>query len=162
MSADPTRETYPLLFAVVQQHVDYYQESGEYVSKTHILSDLQKDSQYAKLMQEAGLNPAHPNALRTFRRLFWTVVRYYMKPDTGWWARAGGRHASFFHSSWGTPEDCRDATNLRIRQREQDQTRLDQLVAITEEKCGQLGWVFDPQFDDAGLLVAVEVWQAPV
>jgi hypothetical protein len=160
MSVDPSVETYPLLFAVVQQHVDYYRESGEYVSKAHILGDLRKDSQYGELMAEAGLDARHPNAVRTFRRLFWQVVRYYMNSGTGWWARSGGRNSSFFHTDWGTPEDCRDATNLRIRQREQDQTRLRQIVDITETKCGQFGWVFDPQYDDAGSLAAVEVWKA--
>lgn len=160
MSVDPSPSTYPLLFAVVKQHIDYYREAGEYPSKSHILSDLRKDSQYSALLREAGIEPGHANAMRTFRRLFWEVVRHYMNPDTGWWARSTGRSASFFHVTWGTPEDCRDATNLRIHQREQDTRRLEQIYHITEEKCGQLGWVFDPQRDEEGHLVAVEVWAA--
>lgn len=160
MSAEPTRDTYPLLFAVVQQHVEYYRDSGEYVCKSHIAADLRKDSQFAALLEEAGLSADHPNAVRTFRRVLWQVVRYYMRSTTGWWARSYGRNASFFHESWGTPEDCRDAMNLRIRDRERDETMLQRLCTITEDKCGQLGWVFDPQHDESGLLVSVEVWKA--
>lgn len=159
MSADPTTETNPLLFAVVQQHVDYYREAGEYVSKAHIAGDLRKDSQFEALLEEAGIRPSHPNTMRSFRRLLWPIVRHYMNGRTGWWARTYGKNSSFFHEAWGTPEDCRDALNLRIRDREKDQTALQRLYTITEEKCGQFGWNFDPQYDADGVLSCVDVWK---
>lgn len=159
MPADPTVGTHPLLFAVVQQHVEYYFQSEERTSRGSILADLKKDSQYQEMLEEAGLDPTHQNAASAFRQLYWFVVRKYMSPKTGWWARTGGTRAVFFHESWGTPEECRDAVNFRIRQREQDQASLKRLVEITETKCGQLGWSFDAQFDDVGMLVHVDVWK---
>lgn len=159
MSADPTPETHPLLFLVIEQHVSYYRDAGEYVSKAHIVSDLRKDSQFGAMLEEAGIAADHPNTLRTFRRVAWPAVRRYMNTRAGWWARTYGKNASFFHEDWGTPEDCRDAANLRINDREKDEAALQRLLAITEQKCGQLGWSFDPQFDD-GALVKVEVWKA--
>ncbi len=158
MSADPTVQTHPLLFAVVQQHVAYYREAGEYVSKTHIAADLKKDSQFAAILAEAGIQTDHGNAFRTFRRLLWPVVRHYMGSNVGWWARTYGRNASFFHEDWGTPEDCRDSLNRRLKDREKDEAALQRLYAVTETKCGQLGWSFDPQYDDRGALVHVDVW----
>jgi len=159
MPADPSVETHPLLFAVVNQHVDYYQESQERISKAYILADLQKDSQFGAMLEECGLNPEHDNAMRAFRRVYWYVVRLYMNPKTGWYARSTGASASFFHEDWGTPEELRDALNIRIRDREKDEAALKRLYGITETRCGQLGWVFDPQFDEAGVLVHVEAWK---
>lgn len=159
MSADPTFQTHPLLFAVVEQHVTYCHEAGEHVSKSHIESDLRKDSQFQEILEEAGIQPGHHNALRAFRRILWPVVRLYMNNRTGWWARSYGKHASFFHEDWGSPEDCRDALNLRIRDREKDQAVLERLLSITETKCGQLGWSFDAQRNDDGSLVHVDVWE---
>lgn len=159
MSADPTVETHPLLFAVVQQHVDYYKEAQERTSKAHILADLRKDSQFGEMLDEAGLQPEHPNSLRAFRRIYWYVVRLYMQPKTGWYARSTGANAVFFHEDWGTPEECRDALNIRIRDREADQAALERLVEITETRCGQLGWSFDASYDESGDLVRVDVWK---
>lgn len=159
MSADPTVETHPLLFAVVQQHVDYYKEAQERTSKAHILADLRKDSQFGEMMDEAGLQADHPNSLRAFRRIYWYVVRLYMSPKTGWYARSTGASAVFFHESWGTPEECRDALNIRIRDREADQVALQRLVEITETRCGQLGWSFDASYDERGDLIRVDVWK---
>jgi hypothetical protein len=159
MSADPTKETNPLLFAVVQQHVEYYRDAGEYTSRNHIAGDLRKDSQFEAILDEAGIHANHVNTMRAFRRVLWPVVTHYQNQRTGWHARSYGKNASFFHESWGTPEDFRDALNLRIRDRERDQAVLQRLYAITEEKCGQLGWAFDPQFDDENSLVRVEVWK---
>lgn len=159
MSADPTVETHPLLFAVVQQHVNYYKEAQERTSKAHILSDLRKDSQFGEMLDEAGLKPEHPNSLRAFRRIYWYVVRKYMCPATGWYARSTGTNSVFFHEDWGTPEECRDALNIRIRDREADQVALERLVEITETRCGQLGWSFDASYDDVGALVRVDVWK---
>lgn len=158
MSADPTVHTHPLLFAVVVQHVTYYHEAEEHVSKSHIESDLRKDSQFELILEEAGIKSGHPNSLRAFRRILWPVVRHYMNNRTGWWARTYGKNATFFHEEWGSPEDCRDALNLRIRDREKDQAVLNRLLLITETKCGQLGWSFDAQFSDEGDLVHVDVW----
>lgn len=160
MSADPTRETHPLLFGVVEQHVTYYRASGEYVSRNSIVADLKKDSQFGRMVDEAGINAESPNAMRAFRRVAWPVVCHYMSTRSGWWARRYGKFAEFFHEEWGTPEDCRDCANLRIRDRQKDEVALRTIVAICERKCGQLGWAFDPQYDDAGRLERVEVWAA--
>lgn len=159
MSSDPTVETHPLLFAVVQQHVDYYKEAEERPTKAAILADLRKDSQFGEMLEEAGLQPDHVNTLRAFRRIYWYVVRLYMNRRTGWIARSTGTNAIFFHKDWGTPEELRDAINLRIRDREVDQAALDEIVEITETRCGQLGWSFDASYDERGDLVRVDVWK---
>jgi len=159
MSANPNVKTHPLLFAVVQQHVTYYYESQEYTSRSHIESDLRKDSQYLSLLEESGINFEHPNARSAFRSVFWHVARQYMKPSTGWWARSRGTRTQFFHEDWGTPEDLRDAINLHIADREHDQRSLRRLVEITETKCGQLGWSLDQQFSESGELAHVETWK---
>lgn len=159
MSANPTVETHPLLFAVVQQHVEYYKEAEERITKAQILADLRKDSQFAEMLDEAGLQPDHLNTLRAFRQIYWYVARQYMNPKAGWYACSTGASAVFFHEDWGTPEECRDAVNIRIRDREKDQAALNRLVQITETRCGQLGWSFDAQYDEQGVLVHVDVWK---
>lgn len=161
----PTRATHPLLYLVMDEHFDYYKATGtegppEYVTRRNIEIDFHKDSRFKDLCAEAGLDPAHLNAKRTFRRLVWPIISEYVSARHGWWAKSTGRGASFFHESWGTPEDCRDAINVRLQEREKDNSALTRLLAITETKCGQLGWSFDPQYDDAGALQRVEVWSA--
>lgn len=161
MALDPTPESHPQLFAIVKYHIDYYHESGEYVSKRGVEKDIRKDYNYRDLLVESGLDPSHENAERSFRRVLWPVVRYYMRPSNGWWAKSYGRAAVFFHESFGTPEDGRDSANLRIRDRETDAVALKRILSFTEAKCGQLGWTFDPQYDvDTGALERVEVWKS--
>lgn len=158
---DPSRDTHPLLYDLVKLHVDYYREAGEYVSRRSIETDIRKDSAWPDVLREAAIDETHPNARAAFRRVLWPVIGHYMNPDTGWWAKSYGQGALWYHESFGTPEDGRDASNLRIRDRERDEKRLMQVVHWTETKCGQLQMVFDPQFDDdTGQLVRVEVWAA--
>jgi hypothetical protein len=157
---DPTPETHPLLFALAKQHVDYYRDAAEYVSKRSVEIDIHKDSSLGEVLREAGLDPTHHNAKRSFRPILWPVVRCYMNPDAGWWSKSRGRGAMFVHESFATPEDCRDAANLLIQDREGDRRTLARIVELTEEKCGQFKFVFDPQFSDGGDLVRVEVWAA--
>lgn len=150
----------PSLDASIEYHVAYYREAQEYVSRRSIEADLRKDPSYPAYLREAGIDPTHPNAARTFKRVVWPIIRRHLNPDAGWWARRYGTDAEFFHETFGTPEDFRDCVNLRIRDREKDVAKLERVYALTEQRCGQLGWSFDPQFDDDGDLVAVEVWKA--
>lgn len=154
-----TKKEYPLLYLAVGTHVDYYKQAQEYVGRGLVVADLRKDSQFPAMLAEASVDADGATALSTFEKVAWQVTKLFMNTRTGWWARKYGRQSEFFHEDWGTPEDWRDCINLRLKDREKDQAAIDRAVAICEDKCGQLGWSFDPQYDEAGALAHIEVWK---
>lgn len=142
----------------VRAHVEYYQEAEERVSRRSIVADLRKDSQYWRFVEDLGLNPGHRDVHKQFSRLAWDVVRRYMSTRKGWWAISRGTRCVFVHQTWATPEEWRDVCNFRIHQRDQDQAKLTLAISLTQARCAMDNYAFDPQYDDAGSLVRVEVW----
>lgn len=159
VSTDPSPASYPQLYTSVKHYVDRHYEDKRYLAKLEVQQHLEDSILRDDYLREAGLDPAHPNAMPTFRQVLWKVVRHYACPKTGWWSKSRGKASQFFHEDWGTPEDCRDALNFLLRDRERDESSIQRLYAITETKCGQLGWSFDPEHNEAGVLVHVNVWK---
>ncbi len=139
-------------------HVEYYREAEYRVTRQMVITDLRKDSQYQRFVEDLGLPLAHPKTPDNFARLSWDHVRRYLSSREGWWARSRGRGCEFVHQSWAEPEEWRDACNFRINQRDEDQAKLSLAIDLTKTRCHSVGYVFDPQFDHEGRLVRVEVW----
>ncbi len=142
----------------VKWHVAYYFAAEERVSRKSIIADLQKDSRFLDFVGELGLAEDHPKMLSSFKALSWSVVRKYLSTREGWWAKSRGRGCEFVHQLWATPEEWRDVCNFRINQRDEDQSKLNLAIELAETRCKKDNWTFDPQYDDDGHLVRVEVW----
>lgn len=150
-----------IIHETVASHVDYYRQAEERpVTRASVLADLRKDSQYTRFVAALGLDLDHPRAEASFRDLAWNIVRAHMNTSTGWWALSRGRGSQFVHQSWATVPEWAKIVNYRIEQRDEDQTKLNlacDLGAMAATLSGE--WTWDPQHDEAGRLVCVEVWK---
>jgi hypothetical protein len=142
----------------VKTHVEYYRAAEDRVSRKTIITDLRKDSQYQQFVEDLGLPLAHPKTPGNFERLAWDHVRRYLSSREGWWAKSRGRGCEFVHQTWATPEEWRDVCNYRINQRDEDQAKLNLAIELTKTRCHLDNYTFDPQHDEHGRLVRVEVW----
>lgn len=142
----------------VKAHVEYYRDAPERVSRKSIISDLRKDSQYWRFVEELALNPEHELVHKQFARLAWDVVRRYLSTAEGWWAKSRGRGCEFVHQTWAKPEEWRDVINYRIVQRDEDQGKLNLAIELGETRCILDDYVLDRIYDGDGKLLRVEVW----
>lgn len=142
----------------IKGHVQYYFEAEERPTRKSIVSDLRKDSQYEAFLRELAIDPEHPRAYRSFTTLAWPLVRNHLSSQTGWWAKSRGRGTEFVHQTWATPLEWEAVINYRIKQRDEDQEKLDLCVSLGRLRCQSDGWSFDPQYDVNGKLVSVRVW----